>query len=69
MKISKIASLSLSGVLVSFVSSAIADGHANHVYGPFPITLSGYQGDETNSVSYSGQIGRQLLHNSLKKAI
>ena len=69
MKISKLASLSLSGVLVSFVSSAIADGHANHVYGPFPVTLSGYQGDETNSVSYSGQIGRQLLHNSLKKAI
>ena len=69
MKIAKIAALSLSGVLVSFVSSAIADGHAKHVYGPFPVTLSGYQGDETNSVSYSGQIGRQLLHNSLKKAI
>ena len=58
---------------VTFVSlmstSAIADGHGNHVYGPFPVTLKGYSGDKTNSVSYSGQVGRQLLHNSLKKAL
>ena len=55
---------------VSLMStSAMADGHGNHVYGPFPITLKGYSGDKTNSVSYSGQVGRQLLHNSLKKAI
>ena len=58
---------------VTFVSlmstSAMADGHGNHVYGPFPVTLKGYSGDKTNSVSYSGQVGRQLLHNSLKKAI
>ena len=56
---------------VTFVSlmsaSAMADGHGNHVYGPFPVTLKGYSGDKTNSVSYSGQVGRQLLHNSLKK--
>ena len=42
---------------------------ASDVYGPYPITLKGYTGDATNSVSYSGQVGRQLLHNSLKKAI
>ena len=46
-----------------------ADGHGNHVYGPYPVTLKGYSGDKTNSVSYNGQVGRQLLHNSLKKAI
>ena len=46
-----------------------ADGHGNHVYGPYPVTLKGYSGDKTNSVSYTGQVGRQLLHNSLKKAI
>ena len=50
-------------------TSALAAGHGNHVYGPFPVTLKGYSGDKTNSVSYSGQVGRQLLHNSLKKAI
>lgn len=50
-------------------TSALAAGHGNHAYGPFPITLKGYSGDKTNSVSYAGQVGRQLLHNSLKKAI
>ena len=50
-------------------TSALAAGHGNHVYGPFPVTLKGYSGDKTNSVSYAGQVGRQLLHNSLKKAI
>ena len=46
-----------------------AGGHGDHVYGPYPITLQGYSGNKTNSVSYSGQVGRQLLHNSLKKAV
>jgi hypothetical protein len=46
-----------------------AGGHGDHVYGPYPITLKGFSGDKTNSVSYSGQVGRQLLHNSLKKAV
>jgi hypothetical protein len=50
-------------------TSALAAGHGNHVYGPFPVTLKGFSGDKTNSVSYAGQVGRQLLHNSLKKAI
>ena len=51
--------------LVATASPALA----SDVYGPYPITLKGYDGDKTNSVSYSGQVGRQLLHNSLKKAI
>jgi hypothetical protein len=42
---------------------------AAEVYGPFPITLNGYSGDKSNSASYSGQIARHLLHNSLKKAL
>ncbi len=63
--------ISLAGFVFAGImsTSALADGHGNHVYGPFPITLKGYSGDKTNSVSYSGQVGRQLLHNSLKKAI
>ena len=54
-------------VAVTAMTSSAA--FAADVYGPYPVTLKGYDGDKTNSVSYSGQIGRQLLHNSLKKAI
>ena len=42
---------------------------AFEVYGPYPITLKDYQGQETNSVNYSEQISQHLLHSSLKKAI
>ena len=40
---------------------------ADEAYGPFPVTLKGYDGDKTNSVSYSGQVARHVLHDSLKK--
>ena len=53
-------------LVTSLLTSA---AFASDVYGPYPITLKGYNGDATNSVAYSGQVGRQLLHNSLKKAI
>lgn len=43
--------------------AAMADG----AYGPFPVTLKGYSGDKTDSVSYSGQAARHILHDSLKK--
>ena len=56
-----------SSILITTVAANLA--FAADVYGPYPITLKGYDGDATNSVSYSGQVGRQLLHNSLKKAI
>ena len=62
-KLTILAGFVLAGLMST---SAMADGHGNHVYGPFPVTLKGYSGDKTNSVSYSGQVGRQLLHNSLK---
>ena len=54
------------GLGLALMSSTVMAGD---VYGPFPITLKGSNGDKTNSVSYSGQVGRQLLHNSLKKAV
>jgi hypothetical protein len=43
-------------------SMALSDG-----YGPFPVTLNGYSGDKTNTVSYSGQAARHVLEQSLKK--
>ncbi len=39
---------------------------AGDVYGPFPVTVQGYEGDKTNSVSYPSQIARQVRHDSLK---
>ena len=57
--------LLLAGVLGTTLSlPAFGDGHS---YGPFPITLKGYSGDKTNSVSYTGQIARHVQHDSLKK--
>ena len=56
------------GIGIALLSASTA-AIAGDVYGPFPTTLKGYNGDKANSVSYSGQIARQLLHNSLKKAI
>ena len=53
------------GLTIVFLSStAIAD---NAVYANFPVTVKGYAGNKVTSVSYSGQIARHLLHNSLKK--
>lgn len=40
---------------------------AADTYGPFPVTVKGYEGEKTNSVSYSGQIARHVLSDSLKK--
>ena len=45
---------------------ANAGAHSEDVYGPFPVTLKGYSGDCTNTVSYSGQIARHVQHDSLK---
>jgi len=61
--ISIIASL----LTLGFVQIAYADGHK--VYGPYPITLKGYDGDKTNSVKYTGQMTRQVLHDSLKALV
>ena len=57
--------------IAAFGVAAVANagGHEGQIYGPFPITLKGYSGDKTNSVSYSGQIARHALHDSLKKLL
>ncbi len=43
--------------------AALAD---ERVYADFPVTLKGYSGDAETSVSYTGQIARHALHDSLK---
>lgn len=54
----------VAGVLLCGAAQA---GDKAAMYGPFPVTLQGYAGDKTDSVSYSGQIARHALHDSLKK--
>jgi hypothetical protein len=50
---------------LSLVSGVTVAG--NDVYAGFPVTLQGYYGTKTDSVSYTGQIARHVLHDSLKK--
>ena len=63
----EVSGASLFALLLAFAAqSVIAAGHKNG-YGPFPVTVQGYKGSAENSVSYGGQIARQVLHNNLKK--
>ena len=59
----------LAGVAMTIAPAIAAPAFADDavVYGTFPVTLQGWMGTETNSVAYTGQIARQVLHDSLKK--
>ena len=37
------------------------------MYSNFPVTEKSYSGSKKNSTSYTGQMARHVLHNSLKK--
>ncbi|MEM7176122.1 MAG: DUF4856 domain-containing protein [Pseudomonadota bacterium] len=55
-------------IATAVVATTAATGaSAGDVYGAQPVTVKGYSGDKTNSVSYSGQVARYVLHDSLKK--
>ena len=62
-------SFGAAGAVIAFLSPlALASAaYSETTYGPFPVTLKGYSGSKTNSVSYTGQIARHVLHDSLKK--
>ena len=53
--------------LATIVPFAHAGDDHGDTYGPYPVTLKGYSGSKKNSVSYTGQIARHVLHDSLKK--
>jgi hypothetical protein len=57
--------LALAVAAAAFISAPVQA--ADDVYGKFPVTVKDYAGSKTNSVSYTGQIARQVLHDSLKK--
>ena len=59
--------VSIASLICAIGLNVAADGHK--VYGPQPVTVSGYTGSKTNSVSYTGQMARHVLHNSLKKIV
>jgi len=58
----KVGVAALSFALLS--TTAMAE---DKVYADFPVTVKGYAGKKSTSVSYTGQIARQTLHDSLKK--
>ncbi len=63
----KIFTIALSSSLLTAV--AISPAYSNeNVYADFPVTVKGYDGSATTSVSYGGQMARHMLHNGLKKA-
>ena len=53
--------------LFALVMLPVAAHAEGDVYAGFPVTLKGYEGSAATSVSYGGQIARQVLHDSLKK--
>ena len=56
-------------ILISSVVAGLLaiSATAADTYGPFPVTVKGYEGKKENSVAYTGQIARQALEKSLKK--
>ncbi len=55
--------------LVAIIATACATTTANASdsnYDNFPITVKGYEGKSKDSVAYTGQVARHVLHNSLK---
>ena len=55
-------------LLITLVATSLSFGsvHAN-TYGNFPVTVKNYSGSKKDSTSYTGQMARHVLHNSLKK--
>ena len=62
----KLLNITIASVATLAASTTWAIGD---VYGPYPITLKNYSGSKTNSVAYTGQIARHVLHDSLKKLL
>ncbi len=56
-------------ILISSIVASIltVSATAAETYGPYPVTVKGYEGKKENSVAYTGQIARQALEKSLKK--
>lgn len=65
---SRVSTSIIAAILATGVSTqAISADASAPAYADFPVTVKGYTGDKKTSESYSGQIARHTLHNSLKK--
>ncbi len=56
----------LIAITVALATVTSAQAMNSNVYNDFPVTVKGYEGKSKDSVSYTGQIARHVLHNSLK---
>ncbi len=63
MKLKKI----VMALAIAAMGSTGVAAQAADVYADFPVTVKDYKGTAAHSVSYSGQMARQVLHTSLKK--
>ena len=59
-------SLITGSTLVLMSTAMVGTAYAEN-YGPYPVTVKGYKGDKKNSVSYTGQVARHVLSDSIKK--
>ena len=57
-------------VISTIVAGLLAfSANAADTYGPYAVTVKGYEGKKENSVAYTGQIARHTLEKSLKKLV
>ena len=56
----------VAATVAGLLTGGALSANAGEVYGPYPVTLKGWWGTETNTVSYTGQMARHVLHDSLK---
>ncbi|MEE2746087.1 MAG: DUF4856 domain-containing protein [Pseudomonadota bacterium] len=59
--------ISLVAVGATMFGVAACTTNENSNYSKFPVTVKTYKGKKTNSVAYTGQIARHVLHESIKK--
>ena len=57
----------MTAITFATLSATAVTASAGDKYADFPITVKGYTGDKTHSVSYGGQVARQVLQTSLMK--
>ena len=58
--------MAVAGLVSAGAVTGTIAAKAGEVYGPYPVTLKGWWGAEKNSVAYTGQMARHVIHDSLK---
>ena len=53
--------------IIGVTTLSLTVNAGDSLYGNFPVTVKDYSGSKSSSVSYTGQIARHVLHDSLKE--